>query len=229
MRTKLKEKAGFGDFWKCVRAVGLTNKSRCRVYLEEVYNQQGEIRTGNDAVEVWRPYFESLLGDETEQDEVDTRSEFKAVQPMMCGGDGAQFDLCSLLDMPILQDEVDCAFSWMKKEAAPTKDGISFRMMNTTTLGDLWLALFGACWRSGMIPLEWQRSLLVPVPKKQCGGVCLHDRFKEIALPSVVCKVFCCILKERLATVVEVYYLHLLVEKQGGFRRGRECRDQIVH
>ena len=71
MRTKLKEKAGFGDFWKCVRAVGLTNKSRCRVNLEEVYNQQGEIKTGNDAVEVWRSYFESLLGGQTEQDEVD--------------------------------------------------------------------------------------------------------------------------------------------------------------
>ena len=61
-------------------------------------------------MEVWRSYFEALLDDQTEQDEADTCSEFEAVQPTMCGGDGAQSDLCSLLDMPILQEEVDCAF-----------------------------------------------------------------------------------------------------------------------
>ena len=132
----------------------MTNNSRRRVNLEEVYDQQGEIKTKKDAVEVWRSYFESLLSGQTEQDEADTCSEFEAVQPTICGGDGTQFDLCSLLDMPILQEEVDCAFSWVKKEAAPGKDGISFRMMNTTALRDLWLALYGACWRTCMIPSE---------------------------------------------------------------------------
>ena len=226
MRTKLEEKAGSGDFWKCVRAAGLTNKSRRRVNLEEVYDQQGEIKTKKDAVEVWRSYFEALLGGQTEQDEADTCSEFEAVQPTICGGDGAQSDLCSLLDMPILQDEVDCAFSRVKKEAAPGKDGISFRMMSTTALRDLWLALFGACWRTGMIPSEWRRSLVVPVPKKLGSGVCVPDTFRGIALTSVVCKVFCQILKERLTTMVEEY--NMVVEEQGGFRKGRGCRDQIV-
>ena len=36
MRTKLEKKASSGNFWKWVRAVGVTNKSRCRVNLEEV-------------------------------------------------------------------------------------------------------------------------------------------------------------------------------------------------
>ena len=145
----------------------------------------------------------------------------------MCGGDGAQSDLCSLLNMPVLQDEMGCAFSWVKIEAAPGKNGISFQMMDTAILRDLWLALLEACWRSGMIPLEWWRSLVAPVPKKHCGGVCtcVPDRL-GIALISVVCEVFCHILKERLATVVEE--CNLAVEKLGGFRRGRGCRDQIV-
>ena len=77
MRRTLEEKAGSGDFWKCVRAAGLTNKSRHRVNLEEVYNQQGEIKTEKDAVEVWRSYFESLLGGQT-------------VQPTISGRVGAQ-------------------------------------------------------------------------------------------------------------------------------------------
>ena len=52
----------------------------------------------------------------------------------------------------------------------------------------------------------------------------MADRFRGIALTSVGSKVFCHILKERLATVE--YYL--VVEEQDGFRRGRGCRDQIV-
>ena len=220
LRMKLEENADSGRFWKCIRSIGLSKKGRARVNLDEVYDNQGEVKTGYDAVEVWRSYFESLLGGETEQGESD------GPWPTVGSGGDLQSDLSSQLDMPILQDEVDLAFSRVKKEAAPGKDGVSFQMMAADILRDLWLALFGACWKNGMIPSEWHRSVVVPVPKKQCGGVCVADRFRGIALTSVVCKVFCHILKERLATVVEEY--NLVVEEQGGFRRGRGCRDQIV-
>ena len=46
------------------------------------------ITTEKDAVEVWRSYFEALLGGQAEQDEADTCSEFETVQPTICGGDG---------------------------------------------------------------------------------------------------------------------------------------------
>ena len=57
--------------------------------------------------------------------------------------------------------------------------------MSADVLRDLWLTLLGVCWKSGMIPSEWQRSLVVPVPKKQCGGMSVADRFRGIALTLV--------------------------------------------
>ena len=97
--------------------------------------------------------------------------------------------------MPILQEEVDLAFSQVRKEAALGKDGISLRMMTADVFRNLWLVWFGVCWgESGMIPLERRRSMVVPVPKKLCGGVCVADTFRGIALTSVVCKIFCLIL-----------------------------------
>ena len=39
------------------------------------------------------------------------------------------------------------------------------------------------------MPSEQRRSLVVLVTKKQCGSMCVVDRFREIALTSVVCKV----------------------------------------
>ena len=37
---------------------------------------------------------------------------------------------------------------------------------------------------------------MVLFPKKQCDGACVPDRFIGIALTSVMCNVFCNILKE---------------------------------
>ena len=113
----MEENAGSdsGDFWKCVRAIGLKGKQR--VNLEEVYDQQGEIKTGNDVVEVWRSYFETLLGGESELSEFDTGGKFVDVlQPMMHSGDGLQLDLSGQLDILLLQEEVDCAFSRVRKK-----------------------------------------------------------------------------------------------------------------
>ena len=55
-----------------------------------------------------------------------------------------------------------------------------FQMMAADILRDLWLVLFGACWKNGMIPSEWRRSVVVPVPKKQCGGVCTAIDLEEL-------------------------------------------------
>ena len=41
----------------------------------KIYDQQGEIKTGKDAVEVHRSYFQSLLSGQTEQSEGNTGGE----------------------------------------------------------------------------------------------------------------------------------------------------------
>ena len=47
-----------------------------------------------------------------------------------------------------------------------------------------------------------------------------------VSLVSVVYKATCLIIQERLVKVVEER--QLLAEEQGGFKRGRACRDQIL-
>ena len=71
LRMKLEENADSSRFWKCIRSIGLSKKGRARVNLDEVYDNQDEVKTGYDAVEVWRSYFKPLLGRETEQGESD--------------------------------------------------------------------------------------------------------------------------------------------------------------
>ena len=77
-----------------------------------------------------------------------------------------------------------------------------------------------------MVPSEWRNSVIVPIPKKRGGGVCKVNEFQGISLVSVPYKAMCSIIHGRLAQVVEGR--NLVAEEQGGFRRGRGCRDQLL-
>ena len=68
---------------------------------------------------------------------------------------------------------------------------------------------------------------MVPVPKKQVKGVCEVDNFRGISLSSIVCKVMCMILNMRLSMVAEGDQ-RINAEEQGGFRKMRGCRDQVL-
>ena len=76
-----------------------------------------------------------------------------------------------------------------------------------------------------MIPKEWRSSVLVPIPKR-VRGVCRMDKFRGISLVQVAYKAMYGIIQERLILVVGEG--NLIVEEQGGFRRGRRCRDQLL-
>ena len=76
------------------------------------------------------------------------------------------------------------------------------------------------------MPSLWRESIVVPVPKKQTWGVCDEHTFWGISLNSLVCKVLCKILKNRLSCMAEEK--GLIAEEQGGFHKGRKCRDQLL-
>ena len=79
-----------------------------------------------------------------------------------------------------------------------------------------------------MVPWEWRRGVMVPVPKKKSRDTdaCTPDDFRAISEVSAAYKAMCKVVQIRLEEFVE--RLHLLAKEQGGFRKGRGCRDQMV-
>ena len=53
-----------------------------------------------------------------------------------------------------------------------------------------------------MTPSEWRKNVIVPVPKKRRKGTCKMDDFRDIALGSVVYKVMCSIVQQRMTQMV---------------------------
>ena len=52
------------------------------------------------------------------------------------------------------------------------------------------------------------------------------DEYRGISLVAVPYKALCSIMQKRMMVVVEEK--RLVAEEQGGFRRGRGCRDQVI-
>ena len=208
-------------FWNVVGKVGLNEKNRSKVNVKEAVDGNGCTVTGEDAIQVWKNYFESLLNGGISQ--ADETLECSNV-PDSCHL--SNLDYSNQLNGLITLEEVEWALHQVNSEVSPGADGVSIRMMSANVLRNLWVALFNECWVSGMVPKMWRKGLIVPVPKSHKAGACVPDNFRGISLTSVVCKVFCLILKERLAVVAEEN--GLLANEQGGFRKGRGCPEQIV-
>ena len=99
-------------------------------------------------------------------------------------------------------------------------------MVDREVLIDLWWKLANLCWRHGLVPSVWRQGTVVPVLKKKSKGICEADNFRGIVLVSVVYKVMCAVVQERVVPICD--RKQLLAEEQGGVRRGRRCRDQIL-
>ena len=78
-------------------------------------------------------------------------------------------------------------------------------------------------WKTQQWPQEWKRSVFIPIPKKGYAKEC--SNYRIIALISHTSKVMLKILQARL----QQYVNRELEDVQGGFRKGRGTRDQIVN
>ena len=124
------------------------------------------------------------------------------------------------------REGVVLALGELKGRVAAGRDGLTAEMVSCDILVDFWWCLFNWCWKFGMIPTEWRKSVVVLIPKKQKSGPCRVDEYRGISLVAVPYKALCSIMQKRMMVVVEEK--SLVAEEQGGFRSGRGCRDQVI-
>ena len=78
-------------------------------------------------------------------------------------------------------------------------------------------------WKTQQWPLDWKRSVFIPVPKKGNAKEC--SSYHTIALTSHTSKLMLKILQARLQQYVNQEF----PDVQAGFRKGRGMRDQIAN
>ena len=85
--------------------------------------------------------------------------------------------------------------------------------------------LFSICFRTGIIPDDWNYSIIMPIPKSSTGDIRDPQNYRGISLALECYKIYCGILNMRLETwVTENYILH---DEQNGFRKLRSTTDHL--
>ena len=88
---------------------------------------------------------------------------------------------------------------------------------------DLLEQLFSVIWQEEIVPMKWREGLIVNIFKK--GDREDPANYRGITLLSVVGKVFCKILNNRLVQCLDKE--GTLHEGQAGFRINRSCMDNV--
>ena len=124
--------------------------------------------------------------------------------------------------VPTLQ-EVTYAIMHMKTGKSPGTDNICIELLKTDviTAGNVFTDLFRDIWTPNEIPRDWNKGLIVKIPKK--GDLQNCDNWRGITLLSMPSKIVCRVLLNRIEGDIDVN----LRQEQSGFRRGNGCMDQI--
>jgi hypothetical protein len=126
----------------------------------------------------------------------------------------------------ITRAEVERAVKDVKNGKAVGFDGIQAEMIKyggRCMIDSVW-RMCEIMWRSEGVPDDWSRGVIVPVWKD--GDRSKVGNYRGITLLSVVGKMYAIVLNTRLRLWSEER--GVICEEQGGFRRGRGCRDQLL-
>uniref|UniRef100_A0A1Y1LAD0 Reverse transcriptase domain-containing protein n=1 Tax=Photinus pyralis TaxID=7054 RepID=A0A1Y1LAD0_PHOPY len=129
------------------------------------------------------------------------------------------------LDRPITSWELNKALQHAPTGKAMGLDGISNEFLKNLSMN--WhtyiLRLFNRILDSEQIPYQWSKIKMIHLHKK--GDISVTDNYRGIAIMNHIAKIFNYIIYNRISNFVEES--QILPESQCGFRRGRDCQDNI--
>ena len=137
---------------------------------------------------------------------------------------GSMSELCEdeFLDNEIEKGEI---VKCIKNNKTGGSDGLVGELLKYGGSGMVYLLeqLFSVIWREETVPKQWREGLIVNLFKK--GDREVPGNYRGITLLSVVGKVFCKILNNRLVQCLDKG--GALHEGQAGFRVNRSCMDNV--
>ena len=109
---------------------------RCVCNLLEVYDKDGNVKAGEEAVKVWKEHFTKVLGVSNGGSGSDEERVGDSAEINNWGTH--RLDFSERLCQPISREEVAWALDKVKKDPAPGKDGVTVDMMSADVLYDVW-------------------------------------------------------------------------------------------
>ena len=130
-------------------------------------------------------------------------------------------DDCSLL----LRSEAEHVIRALKKHKSPGCDEICGEMIHAggEEAVDIYYILIKKIWTTEKWPLDWKKSIYVPLPKK--GDLQMCSNYRTIALISHASKILLNIILKRLSKKIA----EEISNTQAGYMKNRGTRDHLFN
>ena len=121
------------------------------------------------------------------------------------------------------KEEIIRAIRLLKNGKAPGQDNLNAELFRADPelSASILQPLFEIIWEGEKIPDDWNKGMIVKIPKKGSLNDC--NNWRGITLLSIPSKIMAKIIIMRMSEAVD----KLLRKEQAGFRKGRRCTDQI--
>lgn len=131
----------------------------------------------------------------------------------------------SPLNDDITREEVKEAIDRARLNKAVGVEELTNEVLKSPYLLTVLHCLCQICFNIGITPSEWDKSIIVPIPKSIKADPRIPLNYRGVSLLSTVYKLYSGVLNKRLTHYLESN--KVLVDEQNGFRRNRACIDHI--
>ncbi len=108
---------------------------------------------------------------------------------------------------------------------APGYDGIVSEFLKNRVCIDVLTELFNKCHSLSLLPSNWLREVISPIPKNLSSDLRVPLNYRGISLLPVINKMYTALIGNRVRGFLEEY--ELLVNEPNGFRPIRSCLEHI--
>ena len=166
--------------------------------------------SGKKRLENWTDHFKSLLGKKSVLPENSSLPSVKISDPL------------DIDTSPFTKAELKTAADQLKPSKAFGSDNIPAIIWKNESFHNLLLSFCNQAFSNQKPPKVWQKSNIIPVPKK--GDLSMATNYRGISLMPIAAKVYNRMILNRLVPFVNP----LLRKNQNGFRKGRSTLSQIL-
>ena len=207
------ERAASNGQMKTVYEITRTLSNDMKSTPSVIKDKNGNILSSEeDCKKRWKEHFEEILNRPIPVNPINNNDDGDLIEPI----ENIRIDYIS-------KEEITKAVKSLKNGKSGGRDGITAELLKVDieTSVKYLERMFKAVWDHEKVPREWNKGIIVKIPKKGDTTVC--DNYRGITLLSVPSKVLGKIIIGRIRDGID----DILREEQAGFRKGRGTTVQL--
>ena len=213
-------------FWKSIGKIGISHANKNAIPMEVALDDGSVSFYINDVLRKWRNDFCSLFNGTprvTDTDIDSDNSTDNASSNMTNDAPSQHFQQNYNEHISIF--EVKKAIDSVKRGKATGIDNIPAEVLKNDTAVSFLHVLFNICFDNGIVPSEWGKCIINPIPKSSTTDKRDPLSYRGISLAPIMYKLYCSILNNRLSSWSDEN--NKIVDEQNGFRKKRSTTDHI--